>query len=159
MESTQPHTIEPRNPKLLKIHLRYHPPGIILDYFDAYRVRKEKTIDLLDLNCGTNIPSLATELLNSDPLFYTHNHRMKCLDALERLKETQFHNFSKRYVQVQIIKPHSLPLTGAAFSKDGLRSVHSYIVELVIATFLIYKCFVLEVQTLSGHQSKISKMC
>lgn len=35
--------------KLLKFHLRYHPPGIVLEYLQKGIV-KNKDIDLLDLN-------------------------------------------------------------------------------------------------------------
>lgn len=35
--------------KLYKFHLRYHPPGLLLEYSQS-GIKKVKTVDLLDLS-------------------------------------------------------------------------------------------------------------
>ena len=53
-----------------KICLRYHPPGIILQYMRKGKL-KNKEIDLLDLSVSENPDIRAAAVIESEPLLTT----------------------------------------------------------------------------------------
>jgi dynein assembly factor with WDR repeat domains 1 len=54
--------------KLKKFYLRYHPPGIILEYLKRNGVVETKCIDLLNLTPVTDIDRLIDQILLEEPL-------------------------------------------------------------------------------------------
>jgi hypothetical protein len=107
--------------KLIRITLRYHPPGLTLIYTDSYGKKLEKSIDLLDLQIGTDVDKLGKEILNSVQICPKQKFRQKLTLCLEKLKERCYFDYSKKYVALTLIKPHSLPLTDACISRDGMK--------------------------------------
>lgn len=106
------------------IHLRYYPPGLILQYLDCQGRNKEKVIELLELNYSSNISRFSNDILKSEPLlFSTRNHRTALVDALTKLKERCLHDYSKRFVKQYSFFPHSSPVTKLCLSKDGKKLV------------------------------------
>lgn len=106
------------------IHLRYYPPGLILQYLDCQGRNREKIIELLDLNYSSNISRFSNDILKCEPLlFSTRNHRTALVDALTKLKDRCLHDYAKRFVKQYSFYPHSSPVTKMCLSKDGRKSV------------------------------------
>ncbi|ODN00066.1 Dynein assembly factor with WDR repeat domains 1 [Orchesella cincta] len=106
------------------IHLRYYPPGLILQYLDCQGKLKEKVIELLELSYTSNISRFSNEVLKAEPLlFSTKNHRTALVDALTKLKDRCLHDYAKRFVKQYAFFPHSCPVTNMCLSKDGKRCI------------------------------------
>jgi dynein assembly factor with WDR repeat domains 1 len=54
--------------KLKRFHLRYNPPGIILEYLRKNGEIETKSIDLLNLTPETDIDRLIDQILLEEPL-------------------------------------------------------------------------------------------
>ena len=54
--------------KLKRFLLRYHPPGIILEYLRKSGEVETKSIDLLNLTLETDIDRLIDQILLEEPL-------------------------------------------------------------------------------------------
>ncbi|KAJ0182820.1 hypothetical protein K1T71_002189 [Dendrolimus kikuchii] len=105
--------------KLLKIHLRYHPPGLILEYLQKGAIRS-KDIDLLDLNSNSDTKEIAKCLYNKEALI-TEDVREQIEQCLEILKKRIEHEgpTGKRFYIYKTLMTHLLPLTNVAFDKSG----------------------------------------
>lgn len=102
------------------IHLRYYPPGLILQYLDCQGRNKEKTIELLELNYSSNVSKISNDILKNDPLlFSTRTQKTALVDALTKLKERCLHDYGKRFVKQYSFGAHSSPVTTMCLSKDG----------------------------------------
>ncbi|CAG4950632.1 unnamed protein product [Parnassius apollo] len=105
--------------KLLKFHLRYHPPGIILEYTKKGNV-KSKDIDLLELNCNSDVKQIADNLQQKEALI-TDEVREQLEQCLVTLKKRIEHEgpTGKRFYIYKTLVTHLLPLTNVAFDKAG----------------------------------------
>lgn len=102
------------------IHLRYHPPGLILQYLDYQGSVKEKVVELLDLNYASSVSKFSAEILKMEPLlFSTRNQRKALTGALDKLREKCLHDYGKRFVKQYSFYPHTSPVTQMCLSKDG----------------------------------------
>jgi len=54
--------------KLKRFLLRFHPPGIIIEYTKRSGEIETKIIDLLNLTAETNLDNLAEQILLEEPL-------------------------------------------------------------------------------------------
>ncbi|KAI5632056.1 dynein assembly factor with WDR repeat domains 1 [Phthorimaea operculella] len=109
--------------KLLKIHLRYYPPGIILEYTQKGDT-KHKEIDLLNLDSETNITELADSLQIKEILLTkdVRAHLEQCLDILKKRIEHEG-PAGKRFYIYKTLMTHVLPLTNVAFDKSGKQCI------------------------------------
>ncbi|XP_063357889.1 uncharacterized WD repeat-containing protein alr3466-like [Cydia amplana] len=145
--------------KLLKIHLRYHPPGLILEYSQKGTV-KNKEIDLLDLNSKSDITTVANELYVREVLLTedVRDQLEQCLTTLKKRIEHEgpagkrFIPLTSRFYIYKTLMTHVLPLTNVAFDKTG---------ERCLSGSYDRTCKVWDVEsgselaTLTGHQNVV----
>ena len=70
--------------KLSKMMARFFPPGLILEFKDNYDNIDSRTIDLINLNNNTDIPSLIKEIDEKEPLTRKNN------DKIEKILESKY---------------------------------------------------------------------
>ena len=70
--------------KLSKMMARFFPPGLILEFKDNYDNIDSRTIDLINLNNNTDIPSLIKEINEKEPLTRKNN------DKIEKILESKY---------------------------------------------------------------------
>lgn len=70
--------------KLSKMMARFFPPGLILEFKDNYDNIDNRTIDLINLNNNTDIPSLIKEINEKEPLTRKNN------DKIEKILESKY---------------------------------------------------------------------
>ena len=70
--------------KLSKMMARFFPPGLILEFKDNYDNIDNRTIDLINLNNNTDIPSLMKEINEKEPLTRKNN------DKIEKILESKY---------------------------------------------------------------------
>ena len=63
---------------------RFFPPGLILEFKDNYDNIDSRTIDLINLNNNTDIPSLIKEINEKEPLTRKNN------DKIEKILESKY---------------------------------------------------------------------
>jgi len=107
--------------KLALITLRYHPPGMGLTYKDFQGKRKQLHFDLLQLHYGSDTKLFTEQILSAAPSLKHGKCKRNIMNAVDKLRETCNFDYSKKYVSFTVIKPHSLPLTDACFSKSGMK--------------------------------------
>lgn len=54
--------------KLKRFLVRYHPPALILEFTRSNGQVDSKTIDLHNINAGTDVKALANEIISKEPL-------------------------------------------------------------------------------------------
>jgi dynein assembly factor with WDR repeat domains 1 len=69
--------------KLKRFLLRYFPPGLILVYESNTGAVKEKTIDLLDLNCHSDLDA-TTDLILKQEVAITEKRRHIVRELVQR---------------------------------------------------------------------------
>ncbi|GBP12361.1 Dynein assembly factor with WDR repeat domains 1 [Eumeta japonica] len=107
--------------KLLKFHLRYHPPGITLEYLQK-GVVKNKDIDILDLSSESNVQDVVSRVCSKEPLITNEvrGQLEQCVVALKKRIEHEGPS-GKRFYIYKTLHTHVLPLTNVAFDKSGKR--------------------------------------
>ncbi|XP_026319567.1 dynein assembly factor with WDR repeat domains 1 [Hyposmocoma kahamanoa] len=138
--------------KLLKIHLRYYPPGIVLEYTQKGET-KNKEIDLLELDANCDTKELANELLAKEKLL-TEDVKEDLEQVLETLKKRIEHEgpSGKRFYIYKTLLTHCLPVTNVAFDKSGKRCLTgSY--DRTCKVWDVEQGQ--ELKTLSGHQNVV----
>ncbi len=74
--------------KLKRFLLRYHPPGIILEYLRKSGEVETKSIDLLNLTLETDIDRLIDQILLEEPLI-SEARKPQLKKLIEKLIEKQ----------------------------------------------------------------------
>lgn len=77
--------------KLKRFLLRYHPPGIILEYLRKSGEVETKSIDLLNLTLETDIDRLIDQILLEEPLI-SEARKPQLKKLIEKLIEKQQEN-------------------------------------------------------------------
>ena len=77
--------------KLKRFLLRYHPPGIILEYLRKSGEVETKSIDLLNLTLDTDIDRLIDQILLEEPLI-SEARKPQLKKLIEKLIEKQQEN-------------------------------------------------------------------
>jgi len=77
--------------KLRRFLLRYHPPGIILEYMRKNGEVETKSIDLLNLTLETDIDRLIDQILLEEPLI-SEARKPQLKKLIEKLIEKQQEN-------------------------------------------------------------------
>jgi dynein assembly factor with WDR repeat domains 1 len=54
--------------KLKRFLIRYHPPALILEFTHSTGEVGSKTIELFDLTCATDVNTLASKIMQQEPL-------------------------------------------------------------------------------------------
>ena len=105
--------------KLTWIHLRYFPPGLILESTnDSTKKTTEKMIDLIDFTHTSNLDDTARDLMRTETLL-TLNNKPTLVQCLEKLKFRCKPDYRKRFSVRGSFKTHSLPVLGACISRNG----------------------------------------
>ena len=73
--------------KLSKMMARFFPPGLILEFKDNYDNIDSRTIDLINLNTGTDISFLIKEINEKEPLTRKNN------DKIGKILESKSKNY------------------------------------------------------------------
>ena len=73
--------------KLSKMLARFFPPGLILEFKDNYDNIDSRTIDLINLNTGTDISFLIKEINEKEPLTRKNN------DKIGKILESKSKNY------------------------------------------------------------------
>jgi hypothetical protein len=114
-----PKTPRVTNEKLTWIHLRYYPPGLILESKNEGNGKTtEKMIDLMDFTQFSNLETTAQDLMKGESLF-TLNNKPTLIQCLEKLKFRCKPDYRKRFGLRHSIKTHCLPVLGACVSRSG----------------------------------------
>ena len=108
--------------KLKRFLLRYHPPGIILEYQRKSGELETKSIDLLNLTLETDIDRLIDQILLEEPLI-SESRKPALKKLIEKLIEKQQENLTQRFSHFKTCKAHLLPLTNCAFNKSGSKFI------------------------------------
>lgn len=103
--------------KLKWIHLRYFPPGLILQCANDSTMKR---IDLLDFDDGSNVDETARRLVITQPLLAS-SHKPMLTDCLQRLQKRCKPNFGKQFYLCRSFKTHPLPILCSCFNKDGTK--------------------------------------
>jgi dynein assembly factor with WDR repeat domains 1 len=77
--------------KLKRFLLRFHPPGIILEYLRKSGEIETKSIDLLNLAPETDVDRLIDHILLEEPLIST-SRKPQLKKLIEKLIEKQLEN-------------------------------------------------------------------
>jgi dynein assembly factor with WDR repeat domains 1 len=77
--------------KLKRFLLRFHPPGIILEYLRKSGETETKSIDLLNLAPETDVDRLIDHILLEEPLIST-SRKPQLKKLIEKLIEKQMEN-------------------------------------------------------------------
>lgn len=104
--------------KLKRFLLRYHPPGIILEYLRKSGEIETKSIDLLNLTPETDIDRLIDQILLEEPLI-SESRKPALKKLIEKLIEKQMENQDQKFECFKVLRAHLLPLTNCAFNKSG----------------------------------------
>lgn len=104
--------------KLKRFLLRYHPPGIILEYLRKSGEVETKSIDLLNLTPETDIDCLIDQILLEEPLI-SESRKPQLKKLIEKLIEKQLENKRQEFTLFKVLRAHLLPLTNCAFNKSG----------------------------------------
>ena len=73
--------------KLSKMMARFFPPGLIIEFKDNYDNIYSRTIDLINLNTGTDISFLIKEINEKEPLTRKNN------DKIGKILESKSKNY------------------------------------------------------------------
>ena len=96
--------------------VRYYPPGIILLYEQGGH-QYQRTLDLLDLQPGTNVEALVDQIMQSEPLL-TPNRRRHIVQLIHKLidkqKQEKTHEFGLLRVS-EMERMSVLPWSGLRF--------------------------------------------
>ena len=136
--------------KLDKIQVRFFPPGIIFEFKDNLGIIDNKTIDLLNINENTNIPSLVQEIIKKEPL--TSKHAKTLEKVIKKLISVVSQNITHIFELKKTLRCHELPLTNCAFNKNG---------NMFITGSYDRTCIIWDTETgnllqkLSGHQNVV----
>lgn len=100
---------------LKRFLLRYYPPGIILEFRD----QSSKQIDLLNLDESTDVNHFADKILSEEPLISVRkkHHVVALLSKI--LERKKLDTVIDDYYLFRTLRAHILPLTNAAFNKNG----------------------------------------
>lgn len=106
-------------PKLKKILLRFHPPGLVLQYQQIISCVKQKTVELLDLNPDTDLAVMAAHIISQEPLLLGEKQRPLLHQLLQRLIDKQLEQQPSYYelFKVRHVWLHCLGGVRAAFER------------------------------------------
>jgi len=100
---------------LKKIFLRYHPPGIVLEYTRQGKEHK-KEIDLYELCPDDSAESVAEQIIENERLLSSNKLKM-ITDMIEKIQSKLREETDHKFHLVRNIKAHLLPITNVAFNK------------------------------------------
>ena len=106
--------------RLKKYLLRYYPPAICLEYTKSSGATGVREIPLPHLNPDTNATALVNQLVAAEPLLAS-SRKQKLRRLLEILvsKQVEGQDSCSRIACKKVIKPHQLPMTNFAITKNG----------------------------------------
>ena len=118
--------------RIKRFLLRYHPPGIIVEY-EKRGQTKTKDINLLQLNISDDPQELAITVISNEPMIKMETKKIgiltgiriyswSCpvspyLDMIKKLQSKMVENVEHKFNLVRVIKAHILPITNIAFNK------------------------------------------
>ncbi|KAL6478534.1 hypothetical protein MHYP_G00119670 [Metynnis hypsauchen] len=105
--------------RLKRLHIRYYPPGIILDYEKGGQPRT-KSIDLLDLTPECDVNEVLSEIRRVEPLI-TASRAEQVKILIQRLQDKLRQSDHRKFYLFKALQAHILPLTNVAFNKSGSR--------------------------------------
>ncbi|KAF5907861.1 dynein assembly factor with WDR repeat domains 1 [Clarias magur] len=136
--------------RLKRLHIRYYPPGIILDYV-AGGQEKSRCIDLLHLTPTTNVNELLSEIRRIEPLI-TDSRTDQVKVLIKRLQDKLSQPDERNFYLFKALRAHILPLTNVAFNKSG----SSFITGSYDRTCKIWDTVSgEELHTLEGHRNVV----
>ncbi|KAA0714746.1 Dynein assembly factor with WDR repeat domains 1 [Triplophysa tibetana] len=107
--------------RLKRLHIRYYPPGIFLDYEKGGELRT-KSIDLLDLTPETDVNELVSNIRAAEPLITS-----SCVEQVKilihKLQNKIGQKDDRKFYSFRVLHAHILPLTNVAFNKSGSRFI------------------------------------
>uniref|UniRef100_A0A673H5C0 Dynein assembly factor with WD repeat domains 1 n=1 Tax=Sinocyclocheilus rhinocerous TaxID=307959 RepID=A0A673H5C0_9TELE len=136
--------------RLKRLHIRYYPPGIFLDYEKGGQLRT-KSIDLLNLTPETDVNELLSDIRAAEPLITS-----SCAEQVKvlicRLQEKVGQKDDRKFYLFRTLQAHILPLTNVAFNKSG----SSFITGSYDRTCKIWDTASgEELHTLEGHRNVV----
>ncbi|XP_059361967.1 dynein assembly factor with WDR repeat domains 1 isoform X3 [Carassius carassius] len=136
--------------RLKRLHIRYYPPGIFLDYEKGGQLRT-KSIDLLNLTPETDVNELVSDIRAAEPLISS-----SCVEQLKalicKLQEKVSQKDDRKFYLFRALQAHILPLTNVAFNKSG----SSFITGSYDRTCKIWDTASgEELHTLEGHRNVV----
>uniref|UniRef100_A0A672R9L4 Uncharacterized protein n=1 Tax=Sinocyclocheilus grahami TaxID=75366 RepID=A0A672R9L4_SINGR len=136
--------------RLKRLHMRYYPPGIFLDYEKRGQLRT-KSIDLLNLTPETDVNELLSDIRAAEPLITS-----SCAEQVKvlicRLQEKVGQKDDRKFYLFRALQAHILPLTNIAFNKSG----SSFITGSYDRTCKIWDTASgEELHTLEGHRNVV----
>uniref|UniRef100_A0A4W4FP27 Dynein assembly factor with WD repeat domains 1 n=1 Tax=Electrophorus electricus TaxID=8005 RepID=A0A4W4FP27_ELEEL len=136
--------------RLKRLHIRYYPPGIILDYEKGGQQRT-KSIDFLDLTPDTDVNDLLADIRRVEPLITaSRTDQVKAL--IKRLQDKLSQRDERKFYLFKALQAHILPLTNVAFNKSG----SSFITGSYDRTCKIWDTASgEELHTLEGHRNVV----
>jgi len=101
------------------IHLRYHPPGLALQYSNERTIKlNTKMLNLLDFNRFSNLEETAEDLMRTEKLL-TRRNRAPLVKCLQKLQDRCLPDFKKKFKLQRSIRTHSMLINCARISRDG----------------------------------------
>ncbi|RLN98496.1 hypothetical protein BBJ28_00021367 [Nothophytophthora sp. Chile5] len=108
--------------QLRRLYLRYFPPALRLEYAHSNGQVRRKTIDLPHISAESNIALVAQQLMEKERLL-TKAMTSKLQELLHRLVDKQLvyatHQQSSVLRLHSVLRPHQLPMTNMACSKNA----------------------------------------
>uniref|UniRef100_A0A8C2AKM1 Dynein assembly factor with WD repeat domains 1 n=1 Tax=Cyprinus carpio TaxID=7962 RepID=A0A8C2AKM1_CYPCA len=136
--------------KLKRLHIRYYPPGIFLDYEKGGQLRT-KSIDLLNLTPETDVNELLSDIRAAEPLI-TSSCAEQVKALICKLQEKVSQKDDRKFYLFRALQAHILPLTNVAFNKSG----SSFITGSYDRTCKIWDTASgEELHTLEGHRNVV----